>query len=135
MAKMARQAVLAVLAITLVLNGLSCGTGSYPFITAIAPTSVTAGGGQFQLTVNGDDFRVGSVVQWNGFFVVTTFVSTHQLLALIPPSAIAKPGTVAVLVFNLPGGRTTIVSPEVGVISTIQASGRRSNAVLFTVNP
>ena len=43
--------------------------------------SATAGGSQFLLTVNRDDFRHDSVVNWNGSFVVTTFVSIHQLFA------------------------------------------------------
>ena len=68
-------------------------------------------------------------------FVVTTFVSTHQLLAVITAADIAQPGTVAVFVFNPPEGGTTFVSGGIGVMSTTACSGKTSNAVSFTVNP
>jgi len=90
---------------------LSCGTCSpSPSVTSISHSSATAGGSQFLLTVNGDDFRHDSVVNWNGSFVVTTFVSTHQLSAVITPANMAQPGTVEIFVFNPPEGGTTFVS-------------------------
>jgi len=133
MAKIARPPAFAALAIALAVMGLSCGTCPFPFITSISPTSATAGGSQFLFTINGDDFRHDSVVNWNGSFVVTTFVSTHQLLALIPAADIARPGTVAVFVFNPPEGGTFISGGI--VIFTTQCGGRRSNAAFFTVSP
>ncbi len=130
---MARSFVLAVLAITLC-TVLSCGTcPPFPSVTSISPSSKTAGGSEFVLTVNGDDFRYDSVVNWNGAFVVTTFVSTQQLLAVIPARDIAQPGTVAVFVFNPPEGGTHFV--EIGVVSTTSCSGKTSNSLSFTVKP
>jgi hypothetical protein len=87
------------------------------------------------LTVNGDDFRHDSVVNWNGFFVVTTFVSTHQLIAVITAADIAQPGTVALFVFNPPEGGTTFVSGGIGVMSATSCSGKTANAVSFTIKP
>jgi len=134
MASAPRSAFTLVMAIMLV-AGLSCGTcPPAPSITSISPTSATAEGSQFQLTVNGDDFRNDSVVNWNGFFVVTTFASTHQLFALIPASDIAQPGTVPVSVFNPPSGGTTFVSGGIGVMSTTSCGGKNSNVVSFTVS-
>jgi hypothetical protein len=100
---------------------------------ATAP-SATAGGSQFLLTVGGNDFRRDSVVNWNGSLVVTTFSSTHQLIAVITAEDIAKAGTVAVFVFNPPQGGTTFVSSAIGVVSTTSCSGKDSNAVSFTIN-
>ncbi len=132
---MARAPVLAVLAITLG-TALSCGTcPPFPSVTSISPSSTTAGGGQFLLTVNGDDFRHDSVVNWNGSFVVTTFVSAHQLSAIIPVADIAQPGTVVVFVVNPPEGGTTFVSGGIGVMSTTSCSVKTSNAVSFMINP
>ena len=57
MARVARPPVLAVF-IALTVTALSCGTcPPLPSITSISPSSATAGGNQFLLTVNGDDFR------------------------------------------------------------------------------
>jgi hypothetical protein len=136
MATLARSPVLAALGITLAVAALSCGTcPPFPSITSISPASTTAGGSQFLLTVNGNDFRHDSVVNWNGSFVVTTFVSTHQLFAVITASYIAQPGTVAVFVFNPPEGGTTFVSGGIGLISATACRGKNSNVVFFTINP
>jgi hypothetical protein len=63
MATVARSPVLAVLAIALAVAALSCGTcPPVPSVTSLSPASATAGGSQFLLTVNGDDFRHDSVV-------------------------------------------------------------------------
>lgn len=90
---------------------------------------------QFLLTVHGNDFGHVSMVNWNGFFVVTTFVSIHQVVAVIPAADIAQLGTVRVFVFNRPEGGTTFVSGGIGVKSTTSCSGKTSNGVSFTVKP
>jgi len=134
MARTPRLALISVLAITLV-TVLSCGTcPPAPSITSISPSSATAGGNEFLLTVNGNDFRRDSVVSWNDSFRVTTFISSHELVATITATDIAQPGTVLVFVFNPPGGGTTFVSGGIGVMSTTSCSGKNSNAVSFTIN-
>ncbi len=80
-----------------------------PSVTSISPASATAGGSQFLLTVNGDDFRQDSGVKWNGSFLVTSFVNSQQLIAAVTVADIAQPGTVLVFVFNPPEGGTTFV--------------------------
>jgi len=134
MARTPRLAFISVLAITLV-TVLSCGTcPPAPSITSISPSSATAGNNEFLLTVNGNDFRRDSVVSWNDSFRVTTFISSHELVATITAMDIAQPGTVLVYVFNPPGGGTTFVSGGIGVMSTTSCSGKNSNAVSFTIN-
>jgi len=80
-----------------------------PTTTSVNPTSATAGGPDFTLTVNGSNFISGvSTVRWNSVDRMTTFVSSSQLRALIPASDIANPGTAQVTVFNpAPGGGTS----------------------------
>jgi len=79
-----------------------------PTLNSISPTSATAGGAVFTLTVDGSNFVSGSVVRWNGNSRTTTFVSATQLTASIPASDIASGGTAQVTVFNpTPGGGTT----------------------------
>jgi hypothetical protein len=108
---------------------------AFQSITSISPSSATARGSQFLLNISGNDFRRDSVVNCNGFFVVTTFVSSRQLIAVITAADIAQRGTVAVFVFNPPEGGTTFVSGGIGVMSATSCSGKTSNAVSFTINP
>lgn len=134
MATMARSPVLALLA-TAVATALSCGTcPPTPLISSISPSLAIAGGNQFLLTVSGDGFLHNSAVRWNSSFRPTTFISSHQLVAIITAVDIEQPGTVPVMVFN-PSGGTTIVSGAIGVMSTIPCSGKNSNAVIFTISP
>ncbi|MEW5868603.1 MAG: C39 family peptidase, partial [Chloroflexota bacterium] len=87
-----------------------------PTLSNLNPSSATAGGAAFTLTVNGTNFVNGSVVRWNGSNRTTTYVSATQLTAAITAADIATAGTVPVTVFNpTPGGGT-------------------SNAVNFTIN-
>jgi hypothetical protein len=100
----------------------------------ISPNSTAAGGRQFVLTVNGSNFRPDSLVSWNGSFRLTTFASSHQLVAAISAADIAAPGQVLVLVFNPPERGTTSVSGAIGNISSTPCGGGNSNAVPFTIN-
>jgi hypothetical protein len=76
-----------------------------PTITSISPTSTTAGGADFTLTVNGSNFVNSSVVRWNDTDLTTTFVSTTQLTADIPASDITNAGKNIITVSNsAPGG-------------------------------
>ena len=76
-----------------------------PTIITLSPSSATAGGAAFTLTVYGTNFVNDSVVRWNGSDRTTTFVSTTQLTATITMGDIATVGTYPVTVFNpTPGG-------------------------------
>ena len=90
-----------------------------PATTGLSPTSATAGGPGFSLTVTGTNFVPTSVVRWNGSNRTTTYVSATQLTAAITAADIATAQTRSVTVFNpTPGGGTstaqtfTIVAPN-----------------------
>jgi IPT/TIG domain len=105
MATRAGLPVLSVLTITLAAAAVSCGTcPPAPSIASLSPSSATAGGSQFLLAVNGNDFRRDSMVSWNNSFRVTTFTSSRRLVATVTAADIAQPGTVLVSVFD-PRGR------------------------------
>jgi hypothetical protein len=76
--------------------------GTMPTISQLAPTSATAGGAAFTLTVNGTNFGTKAVVSWNGTAQTanTTYVSGNQLMVAVPASAIATAGTITVTVTN-----------------------------------
>src|SRR5690349_15608771 len=71
-------------------------------ISFISPTSITAGGPSFTLTVNSSNggFVQKTVVQWNGKSLPTTFVSTVEVTAEVSASLIANPGTAYVNTLN-----------------------------------
>ena len=76
--------------------------------TTLSPSSATAGGSAFTLTVTGTNFINGSTVRWNGANRTTTFVSSTSLTAAITAADIATAGTAPVTVFNpTPGGGTS----------------------------
>lgn len=80
-----------------------------PTITSLSPTSATAGGAAFTLTVTGTNFVPSSVVDWNGGARPTTYKSSTSLQAAIQLQDIATAGTTAVTVvtFGANGGVVT----------------------------
>ena len=97
------------------------GTGSYDLITArtnlflpstdqnptptaasLSPSTVASKGSNFVLTVSGANFVRGAVVTWNGAGRTTTWFSDSKVLADIPASDIAKPGSAKITVVNPP---------------------------------
>lgn len=78
-------------------------------VSDISPTSATAGGPGFVLTVTGSGFVPSSQVSFNLLNVPTTVITSTQLIATIPASAIAAAGNPYVIVTN-PGGATSAAS-------------------------
>jgi endonuclease G len=78
-----------------------------PIATSISPTSDTLNGLPFTLTVNGSNFLASSIVNWNGNNLATTFVSSVQLLAVVPTSYLTTVGTANVTVFTSNGGTSS----------------------------
>lgn len=74
-----------------------------PAITSTVPTYAVAGGPGFTVTVNGTGFVVGAVVQLQNQNLATTFVSSSQVTAFVPASAISSPGQPILTVINPDG--------------------------------
>ena len=85
-----------------------------PILTSIVPSNTLAGGATLSLTLYGTDFYDGSIVQWNGVNVPTTYINSTQLTAMISAIEIASARIVTITVFNpLPGGGTSNPLPLV----------------------
>ena len=97
-------------------SGLVAATPPPPTLTALSPSSATAGGPGFTLTTTGSNFVRGCVVRWNGANRTTRFVNSTQLTAGIPAADIASPGAAQVV---------TAANPD----------GAVSNALTFTIAP
>ena len=86
-----------------------------PRITSLDPPSALAGSPAFTLTVNGANFTRGTVVNWNGAPLATTFQSSGLLTAAVPAALIGEAGEASI----------TAVTPD----------GALSNAVAFRIVP
>ncbi len=116
-----------------------------PTITTLAPSSATAGGAAFTLTVNGTNFVNASTVNFAGAVKTTVFVSATQLTASVLAADIATAGTPAVTVTNpAPGGGTSnsvnfTVNANTGTFtlggSTVTATAGASVMSTITVTP
>lgn len=83
-------------------------TNGVPSISALNPSSVTAGSGDRAITIFGSGFVSTSTVKSNGVLVASSYVSGSQLVATVPSSQLLYPGTVAITVTNpAPGGGTS----------------------------
>lgn len=82
-------------------NSIQYNTGAT--VTNISPTGVTAGSGQFVLTVNAlstNGFQTTSVVRWNGTNMATTYVDATTLTATIPANLVTTAGVAYVNVLT-----------------------------------
>ena len=107
-----------------------------PTITNLAPTSTTAGGSAFTLTVNGTNFVSGATVEWGSSALTTTFVSTTQLTAAVPASLIATAGTVNVTVTDTAGTSSAApftVSALPPTITSLSPASAAPGGVAFTL--
>jgi hypothetical protein len=100
-------------------NALTFTIGSpMTVISGLSPSSATAGAAAFTLTVNGSGFLSGSVVNWGGSPVPTSYVSASQLSASISAPLIASPGNVCITVVNMGEGASNCATFSVGASST-----------------
>ena len=110
-----------------------------PTETSLSPTSATAGGAAFTLTVNGTGFVSTSVVKFNGAAKTTTFVSATKLTAAITPADIAAAGTATVTVTNpTPGGGTSgaltfTINGSALALTSIAPTSATAGAAAFTL--
>lgn len=85
----------------------SCGydaCADIPVLTSISPTSVTAGGPGFTLTLTGRHFHSDTVFFWGTTEWTSTTVDSATITVNIDAAKIATPGTVQVFVSGIPGG-------------------------------
>jgi hypothetical protein len=69
------------------------GSGSDLEISFLYPTSAVPGGPPFQMSVFGIGFTPGSTVYWGMTPLSTTYVFSNLLVATVPASLTASPGT------------------------------------------
>ncbi len=123
-------------------------------VSFLSPSQISAGNGDFTLTLQGGGFVLKTVVQWNGKPLATTVPvdSTGAALgnvvtAVVPAAMVAKPGVATVLTLNPASGAgqnglsntiTFIINnppnPVPAVSSVSPTSAVVGNALALTVN-
>jgi tetratricopeptide (TPR) repeat protein len=79
-----------------------------PIVTSINPNKIEAGKKGFTITVNGKNFVYGSVVKFNGLNKSTSYISSIELKADIPPGDILDEGEININVYSpILGGKTS----------------------------
>src|ERR1039457_3237963 len=86
------------------------------FISTITPSEVDVGGPGFDLTVDGWGFVQGSVVNWSGTPLPTTFRRAERLIAAVPGNLLVTSNPFNITVTN-PGGQAS--NPSVFMVQPI----------------
>jgi YVTN family beta-propeller protein len=84
-----------------------------PSIQFLAPSATIAGSGAFNIQVLGSNFTPQSIIQVNGQPVLTAFVSSVELQAIVPADTLTAPRTLQITVSTPPPGGG--VSPAVAL--------------------
>lgn len=107
-----------------------------PTIASLSPSSATAGGASFTLTINGTNFVSGATVQWGTTALTTSFVSASQLTAAVPAGLIATAGTASVTVTTTAGtsgGATFTIKTPPSTITSLSPSSAKAGGAAFTL--
>ncbi len=105
-------------------------------VSSVSPTSVSAAGPAFKLTVLGSGFSGSSTVQWNGTSRSTTYVSTTELLAQINAADIASTGSASITVTSSGStGNTTGSSSAASNAKTISILPQSTDATAYQIDP
>jgi hypothetical protein len=80
-----------------------------PTLTSLSPSSVTAGGAGFMLTITGKVFTTTSTAMWGTTPLGTVYVSPTQLRASVPASLIEFLGTGSITVTSAAGTSASAV--------------------------
>jgi hypothetical protein len=110
---------LALLSSLAIVPFLSCGyngCADIPVLDSISPTSASAGGPAFTMTLTGRHFHTDTVFFFGGTELASTTVNATTMTASIDSTYILTPGTLDVWVTGIPGG-TNLRGPCGGGLS------------------
>jgi hypothetical protein len=100
--------------LTLLVLSAPAAWAAAPTIASLSPSSATAGGTGFTLSINGANFVSGATASWGGAPLTVTYKSANLLTASITSAQIAAAGSVNV---------------------TVTTAAGTSSAAKFTINP
>jgi hypothetical protein len=80
------------------------GCADVPVLTSISPTSASAGGPTFTLTLTGRHFHSDTVFFFGGTELASTTVNATTITASVDTTYISTSGTIDIWVTGIPGG-------------------------------
>lgn len=98
-------------------------------LTSLSPSTAPAGSPSLTLTVNGSGFVSGCAVYWNSTSLTTTFVTSTQLRATVPATALTSASTAQVSV------RCPSLPASNSLPFTVGPNPSQVLAVLITADP
>jgi len=107
-----------------------------PAITSLTPSSTTAGGAGFMLTIKGTAFTPASTSAWGSVALDTIYVSPTQLTMAVPASLIVDAGTASITVTTGDGASapaTFTIKPAPPSISGLSPSLVMAGGAAFTM--
>jgi hypothetical protein len=107
-----------------------------PAISSLSPSSVTAGGAGFMLSITGNVFTTASTAMWGSTPLGTVYVSPTQLSASVPASLIQFSGTGGVTVTTAAGTSapaTFTINPALPAISGLAPGVTTAGSAGFTL--
>jgi len=107
-----------------------------PTISTLSPTSATAGGTDFTLTINGANFTSDATANWGATALTTAYVSATKLTAAVPTSLIATAGTASITVTNVNGSSseaTFTIKPPLPTAASLSPTSVVAGAQAFTL--
>lgn len=80
-----------------------------PTVSSLSPSSVAAGSPDLEVLISGTGFAESSFAEWNATPLATAFISSSQLMVLIPATDLTTSGTMASIGVSTPapGGGTS----------------------------
>jgi hypothetical protein len=101
----------------------------------VSPSSATAGGSDFTITVTGTNLTAGSIVKFNGTALTTdaTNAASGTLTAIVPAGSIVTPGSYPVTV-TTSSGTSNALNVTVGGIYYSKATGDLNVLATFGAN-
>jgi hypothetical protein len=79
-------------------HGLKTSASFPPSLTELVPNSVPVNSVPFAMTINGANFLTDATVVWNGTPLITTFVTSNQLVASLEATDLMNVGLTRVYV-------------------------------------
>ena len=82
-----------------------------PVLFSLNPASARASSPAITITATGAGFTPNSILRFNTFGLVTTYVNSTTLTAVVPAEALAVPGAASVQVFDFAGSGRSLPQP------------------------
>jgi hypothetical protein len=103
-------------------------------LTGLSPTSATAGGGSFTLTLNGQGFPATPTVNFGSGTATVVTANATQISATVPAGEIAAAGVVPVTVSGTTGSLSFSIEGSAPTLTSISPTSVSSTASSVTIN-